>query len=127
MPRQDKFEQVIDYKTLARKPNPWGCLDYLRSDEESGPAHAKEFEVQVSVNGKIIGQGRGRFKKAVEQEAAKKQWRIRIPHVFKRKLRFKDLSLLQIRPELSLTKGSSQWLALMDLENQTLQKVCAGP
>ena len=39
---------------------------------ESGPAHAKEFEVQVSVNGKIIGQGRGRSKKAAEQEAAKK-------------------------------------------------------
>ena len=33
---------------------------------------SQEFEVQVTVNGKVIGEGRGRSKKAAEQEAAKK-------------------------------------------------------
>lgn len=37
---------------------------------ESGPAHCKEFTVQVSVDGKIIGEGTGRTKKAAEQQAA---------------------------------------------------------
>ena len=69
-----QFEQVIDYKTRLQE------ILQIHGDvqityevtSESGPAHAKEFEVQVSVNGKLIGQGRGRSKKAAEQEAAKK-------------------------------------------------------
>ncbi len=68
-----QFEQVIDYKTRLQE------ILQIHGDvqityevtSESGPAHAKEFEVQVSVNGKLIGQGRGRSKKAAEQEAAK--------------------------------------------------------
>ena len=38
---------------------------------ESGPAHAKEFEVEVFVNGKTLGHGHGRSKKLAEQEAAR--------------------------------------------------------
>ncbi|MDE7493243.1 putative dsRNA-binding protein, partial [Streptococcus agalactiae] len=38
---------------------------------ESGPAHAKEFEVTVSVNQENLSQGIGRSKKAAEQDAAK--------------------------------------------------------
>ncbi len=37
---------------------------------ESGPAHAKRFEVQVSVNGKIIGQDVAGLK--AQNKAAKK-------------------------------------------------------
>lgn len=38
---------------------------------ESGPDHAKVFEVSVTVNGVISGQGRGNSKKQAEQAAAK--------------------------------------------------------
>ena len=68
-----QFEQVIDYKTRLQEilQIHGDVLITYEVTSESGPAHAKEFEVQVSVNGKIIGQGRGRSKKAAEQEAAK--------------------------------------------------------
>ena len=35
------------------------------------PAHAKEFEVEVFVNGQTMGHGHGRSKKLAEQEAAR--------------------------------------------------------
>jgi ribonuclease-3 len=41
-----------------------------RTVQESGPDHAKEFSVQVLLQGKVIGQGRGRSKQAAEQAAA---------------------------------------------------------
>jgi len=39
--------------------------------EERGPDHQKEFIVDVHVNGKLMGQGRGLSKKQAEQEAAR--------------------------------------------------------
>jgi ribonuclease-3 len=38
---------------------------------ESGPDHAKIFEMQVLVGGKVIGQGKGSSKQSAEKEAAK--------------------------------------------------------
>ncbi len=38
---------------------------------EEGPDHNKEFQVAVSVNGKVLAVGRGKSKKAAEQNAAK--------------------------------------------------------
>jgi len=38
---------------------------------ESGPDHDKQFVVQVSLNGKVIGQGSGSSKKRAEQAAAR--------------------------------------------------------
>ena len=38
---------------------------------ESGPAHAREFVVQVVVDGCVLGNGSGRTKKQAEQDAAK--------------------------------------------------------
>ena len=38
---------------------------------ESGPDHDKEFTVEVTLNGKIVGQGIGTSKKRAEQNAAK--------------------------------------------------------
>ena len=37
---------------------------------ESGPDHEKSFEVEVSQEGRVLGIGRGKSKKAAEQEAA---------------------------------------------------------
>ena len=37
---------------------------------EEGPDHNKEFLVDAKLNGKVIGTGRGRTKKAAEQQAA---------------------------------------------------------
>jgi ribonuclease-3 len=37
---------------------------------ESGPPHARIFEVTASVNGEVVGRGSGRSKKAAEQAAA---------------------------------------------------------
>ncbi|QQE81237.1 ribonuclease III [Alicyclobacillus sp. SO9] len=38
--------------------------------EERGPAHAREFSVEVSIGGKVMGEGAGRSKKEAEQRAA---------------------------------------------------------
>lgn len=38
---------------------------------ESGPDHAKEFQVEVCLNGQIVGTGSGSSKKRAEQDAAK--------------------------------------------------------
>ncbi len=40
-----------------------------------GPDHAKEFGVEVSVRGTILGKGRGKTKKLAEQEAAREAYR----------------------------------------------------
>ena len=37
---------------------------------ESGPDHEKNFEVNAVMNGKVLGHGNGRTKKAAEQQAA---------------------------------------------------------
>ena len=68
-----QFSQVIDYKTRLQE------LLQIHGDveiqyqvvSESGPAHAKEFEVEVFVNGQTMGHGHGRSKKLAEQEAAR--------------------------------------------------------
>ena len=67
------FERVTDYKTKLQE------LLQINGDveityqvvSETGPAHAKNFEVAVLVNGRKSGQGQGRSKKLAEQEAAK--------------------------------------------------------
>lgn len=38
--------------------------------DEKGPDHCKEFFVKVMLEGKVIGKGKGRTKKAAEQQAA---------------------------------------------------------
>ncbi len=51
---QQKKNQVLSYSLVG----------------ESGPDHDKRFEVAVSLNGQVIGQGSGSSKKRAEQEAA---------------------------------------------------------
>ena len=47
-----------------------GAPAYILVDT-SGPDHARNFEVEVRVNGKALGRGRGSSKATAEQEAAK--------------------------------------------------------
>lgn len=51
---QQNGEIVIEYNLL----------------DEVGPAHEKEFIVEVSAEGKVLGKGQGKTKKAAEQAAA---------------------------------------------------------
>ena len=63
----------IDYKTslqelVQQKKNQ--VLSYALVGE-SGPDHDKHFEVEVSLNGKVVGLGSGSSKKRAEQDAAR--------------------------------------------------------
>ena len=63
----------VDYKTnlqelVQRKKDQ--VLTY-RLAGESGPDHDKQFAVEVSLNGVVVGQGIGRSKKKAEQDAAR--------------------------------------------------------
>ena len=52
---QQKKNQVLSYALVG----------------ESGPDHDKKFEVEVSLNGKVVGSGSGSSKKRAEQDAAR--------------------------------------------------------
>ena len=63
----------VDYKTslqelVQQKKNQ--VLSYALVGE-SGPDHDKHFEVEVSLNGKVVGLGSGSSKKRAEQNAAR--------------------------------------------------------
>ena len=62
-----------DYKTALQE---WvqresGQVLAYRLTGESGPDHAKSFEVEVTLNGDVIGCGQGRSKKEAERNAAR--------------------------------------------------------
>ena len=62
-----------DYKTalqekVQEKKNQILCYSLVG---ESGPDHDKRFEVQVSLNGEVVGTGSGSSKKRAEQDAAR--------------------------------------------------------
>lgn len=62
-----------DYKTKLQElvqEKPGAELRYAVVGQ-SGPDHDKTFEVQVTLNGKALATGKGRSKKAAEQQAAK--------------------------------------------------------
>jgi len=63
----------VDYKTalqelVQQKKNQ--VLSYALVGQ-SGPDHDKQFDVEVSLNGAVVGKGSGRSKKRAEQMAAK--------------------------------------------------------
>ena len=67
------YQKVRDYKTALQEQlqvNGDVAISY-RVTKESGPAHAKVFEVSVFVNDKAISSGSGKSKKQAEQAAAK--------------------------------------------------------
>jgi len=68
-----KEGEIKDYKSLLQQiiqQNNGEVLEYVLVGE-SGPAHEKIFEVRAMLNSNIVGEGKGRSKKAAEQNAAK--------------------------------------------------------
>ena len=68
--REEDF--LKDYKTLLQE-----CVQTVKKSveyrlvNESGPAHKKEFEVEVIIDGLVYAKGIGPSKKEAEQEAAR--------------------------------------------------------
>ncbi|MCD7761541.1 MAG: putative dsRNA-binding protein, partial [Clostridiales bacterium] len=73
----DNMSQVVpavqDFKTalqeLVQRRSGQTLTYHLLS--QSGPDHAKTFEMEVRLNGKPVGTGKGRSKKDAEQAAAR--------------------------------------------------------
>ena len=61
---QQKKNQVLSYALVG----------------ESGPDHDKSFQVEVSLNGTVVGSGNGRSKKRAEQDAARVAIENLFPH-----------------------------------------------
>ncbi len=63
-----------DYKTLLQEVSQrlYREQPEYRVVKEEGPEHAKTFEVEVLIRGRVLGRGRGRSKKEAEKEAARK-------------------------------------------------------
>lgn len=71
---EGNFERVKDYKTTLQEllqTKGDVSIDY-KVTSETGPAHAKTFEMTVFVNGEEISNGIGKSKKLAEQVAAQK-------------------------------------------------------
>ncbi|HWC50397.1 MAG TPA: ribonuclease III [Nitrospira sp.] len=79
---REEFSQVVnqrhragedDYKTQVQEwcQRRFDSLPSYAVVRESGPDHDKLFEVEVTVNGEVVGRGTGRSKKEAEQSAAK--------------------------------------------------------
>jgi ribonuclease III len=64
-------EELLDFKSALQEllARDGARVTYAVTDE-SGPPHDRRFEVDATVNGKVIGSGGGRSKKAAEQAAA---------------------------------------------------------
>ena len=62
-----------DFKSELQEytQNKWVCTPNYKVVNETGPDHAKEFEVIVTIKNKVKGQGLGSSKKEAEQAAAK--------------------------------------------------------
>ena len=70
---EEEMSTSRDYKTalqeLVQRESGRKLTYHLVGEE--GPDHAKRFSVEVELNGKTVGAGEGRTKKAAEQRAAK--------------------------------------------------------
>ncbi|MCL6637295.1 MAG: ribonuclease III [Alicyclobacillus sp.] len=71
-PRVPEYATIPDYKTTLQEWVQQHLGRELRYEtvEERGPAHAREFVVQVWVGHECLGKGVGRSKKEAEQQAA---------------------------------------------------------
>lgn len=71
-PIAESYANLKDYKTTLQEwvqQHDARGLRYIIT-EERGPAHAKEFVVQVTLGDVVMGEGSGRSKKEAEQQAA---------------------------------------------------------
>lgn len=64
---------IWDYKSRLqmRCQAAWGVIPDFTVINESGPDHAKQFEIEVSIQGRPAGRGTGHSKRSAEQAAAK--------------------------------------------------------
>ncbi len=69
-----KFSLDTDYKSKLQEiiQARYSTLPVYKVVRETGPEHAKHFEVEVKVKNRILGSGSGKSKKEAEQSAAKK-------------------------------------------------------
>ncbi len=69
---QDRGISFHDYKTLLQEycQGRLKCTPDYRVCGEEGPDHRKTFFIEVRIDGRVVARGRGRTKKAAEQEAA---------------------------------------------------------
>lgn len=77
IPYIEKNVQFIhDYKSLLQEmvQTDRKSLEYVLIDE-TGPAHNKEFTIEVRIDDMIYGKGKGHSKKEAEQNAAKDAYR----------------------------------------------------
>ncbi|HRR69032.1 MAG TPA: ribonuclease III [Desulfomonilia bacterium] len=68
---------ITDYKSLLLEicQSRFKCLPRVVVVDEIGPEHDKEFVVDVELEGKVVGRGRGRNKKQAAQTACKEALR----------------------------------------------------
>jgi ribonuclease-3 len=68
---------ITDYKSLLLEicQSRFKCLPRVVVVDEIGPEHDKEFIVHVELEGRVVGQGRGRNKKQAAQTACKEALR----------------------------------------------------
>jgi len=66
-------EEVINYKALLQEyaQGEFKTLPEYTVLAEVGPDHDRVFQIQVALNGEILGTGQGRSKKKAEQESAR--------------------------------------------------------
>jgi ribonuclease III len=62
-----------DYKTQFQEwcQKRFDTLPHYATIRESGPDHDKRFDVELTIQGEVVGAGSGRSKKEAEQQAAK--------------------------------------------------------
>jgi ribonuclease-3 len=68
--------QYFDYKTALQEfcQKRYKAAPVYMIVDSCGPDHAKTFEVQVTIAGKIMQSGSGKSKKEAEKQAAQKAW-----------------------------------------------------
>jgi len=68
-----KTDLYTDYKTRLQEltQERLKCMPVYSLKGASGPDHARSFEVELHIEGKLYGTGKGKTKKEAEQEAAK--------------------------------------------------------
>lgn len=68
-----KSDLYIDYKTRLQEltQERLKCMPEYKLTSASGPDHARTFEVELKIGGKLHGTGKGKTKKEAEQKAAK--------------------------------------------------------
>jgi ribulose-phosphate 3-epimerase len=70
---QGQAEEVLNYKAMLQEYSQarYKLLPDYETVSSDGPDHDRMFNVRVSINQELLGQGTGRSKKKAEQEAAR--------------------------------------------------------